>query len=146
MSQCEPFKRVIRFGEGRGHREQHSSSKQLATTQVVPEREQEKGRKVEESKEIGKEVKKREEKGKREKGDREGSERGVVEEKQEEEVDKVMMDASRRDSRQFQIFIKVDGKRTVAMEVSPKYKEHDAVEKILNTVSGSDQDVYVTCE
>ena len=39
-----------------------------------------------------------------------------------------------------QIFVKVDGMKTVAMEVSPE----DKVQKILNTVSGSDQDVYVT--
>ena len=41
-----------------------------------------------------------------------------------------------------QIFVKVDGMKTVAMEVSPK----DKVQKILNTVSGSDWDVYVMCE
>ena len=39
-----------------------------------------------------------------------------------------------------QIFVKVDGMNTVAMEVSPE----DKVQKILNTVSGSDRDVYVT--
>ena len=39
-----------------------------------------------------------------------------------------------------QIFVKVDGMKTVAMEVSPE----DKVQKILNTVSGSDRDVYVT--
>ena len=39
-----------------------------------------------------------------------------------------------------QIFVKVDGRKTVAMEVSPE----DKVQKILKTVSGSDQDVYVT--
>ena len=39
-----------------------------------------------------------------------------------------------------QIFVKVDGMKTVAMEVSPEDKVH----KILNTVSGSDRDVYVT--
>ena len=39
-----------------------------------------------------------------------------------------------------QIFDKVDGMKTVAMEVSPE----DKVQKILNTVSKSDQDVYVT--
>ena len=41
-----------------------------------------------------------------------------------------------------QIFVKVDGMKTVAMEVSPE----DKVQKILNTVSGSDWDVYVMCE
>ena len=39
-----------------------------------------------------------------------------------------------------QIFVKVDGVKTVAMEVSPE----DKVQKILNTVSKSDRDVYVT--
>ena len=39
-----------------------------------------------------------------------------------------------------QIFVKVDGMKTVAMEVSPE----DKVQKILNTVSGSERDVYVT--
>ena len=41
-----------------------------------------------------------------------------------------------------QIFVKVDGMKMVAMEVSPE----DTVQKILNTVSGSDWDVHVTCE
>ena len=39
-----------------------------------------------------------------------------------------------------QIFVKVDGMKTVAIEVSPE----DKVQKILNIVSGSDWDVYVT--
>ena len=39
-----------------------------------------------------------------------------------------------------QIFVKVDGMKTVAMEASPE----DKVQKILNTVSGSDRHVYVT--
>ena len=39
-----------------------------------------------------------------------------------------------------QIFVKVDGMKTVAMEASPE----DKVQKILKTVNGSDQDVYVT--
>ena len=39
-----------------------------------------------------------------------------------------------------QIFVKVDEMKTVAMEVSPE----DKVQKILNTVSGSERDVYVT--
>ena len=39
-----------------------------------------------------------------------------------------------------QIFVKVDGMKTVAMKVSSE----DKVQKILNTVSESDQDVYVT--
>ena len=44
--------------------------------------------------------------------------------------------------RKVQIFVKVDGMKTVLKEVSPE----DKVQKILNTVSGSDQDVYATCE
>ena len=39
-----------------------------------------------------------------------------------------------------QMFVKVDGMKTVAMEVSPE----DKVQKILNTAHGSEQDVYVT--
>ena len=39
-----------------------------------------------------------------------------------------------------QIFVKVDEMKTVVMEVSPE----DKVQKILNTVSGSERDVYVT--
>ena len=39
-----------------------------------------------------------------------------------------------------QIFVKVDGMKMVAMEVSPE----DKVQKILNTVSGIERDVYVT--
>ena len=41
-----------------------------------------------------------------------------------------------------QMFVKADGMKTVAMEVSPE----DKVQKILNTVGGSDRDVYVMCE
>ena len=44
--------------------------------------------------------------------------------------------------RTVQIFVKVDGMNTVLREVSLE----DKVQKILNAVSGSDQDVYVTCE
>ena len=41
-----------------------------------------------------------------------------------------------------QIFVKLDEMKTVLREVSPE----DKVQEILNTVGGSDQDVYVTCE
>ena len=51
-----------------------------------------------------------------------------------------MVDASRGDGRAFQIFVKVDGLKTVPMEVSPKDKVHDVVKKILNNKSGSDQE------
>ena len=41
-----------------------------------------------------------------------------------------------------QIFVKVDGMKTVLREVSPE----DEVQKILNSVNGCDQDVNATCE
>ena len=44
--------------------------------------------------------------------------------------------------RMVQIIVKADEMKMVAMEVSPE----DKVQKILNTVSGSDWDVYVICE
>ena len=119
------------------------------------EKEEEEGRKVgnvkregqeEEGKETGKEIKRMEERGKRGRGDREGSERGRVEEKKEEEFDTVVVDAPRGDNRVLQIFVKTDAPKAVVMEVSPEDKVHSVVEKILNTVNGSDCDMYVTCE
>ena len=51
--------------------------------------------------------------------------------------------ASRKErKRTVQIFVKVDGMNTVRRKVSPE----DTVLKILKTVSGNDQDVYLTCE
>ena len=47
---------------------------------------------------------------------------------------------NKRKKKMVQIFVKVDEMKTVAMEVSPE----DKVQKILNTVSGSERDVYVT--
>ena len=72
--------------------------------------------------------------------DREGSKRGKIEEKEDGKVDKVVMDAT------IQLFVKADGMRTVTMEMSPTDKVHNVVGHILNTVSGSDQDVYVTSD
>ena len=53
-----------------------------------------------------------------------------------------MTRSKKQSKRVVQIFVKVDGMKTVLREVSPE----DKVQKILNTVSGSDQDVYATCE
>ena len=72
------------------------------------------------------------------------------ERKEDEGVAKVVMDGQSTAStksfgggfRRIQIFVKVDDSKAVAMEVSPK----DKVQKILNTTSGSDQDVYVSCD
>ena len=121
-------------------RQQHtSSSTQPGSTRVVQEREEEKGRKSEKGKRegqeeeergAGKETKKQEGKRKRERRDREGSGRGRVKEEKDEKVAKDAMDAT------IQIFLKVDGMKTVLIEVSPKDKVHDVVKKILSTVSG----------
>ena len=76
-------------------------------------------------------------------------ERGKEEEREaeEEECKQVEKDVTgwtevtrNKRKKMVQIFVKVDGMKTVAMEVSPE----DKVQKILNTVSGSDRDVYVT--
>ena len=73
-----------------------------------------------------------------------GKERAV----EEQECKQVKKDATgwtkvtrnKRERKMVQIFVKVDGMKTVVMEVSPE----DKVQKILNTVSKSDRDVYVT--
>ena len=49
---------------------------------------------------------------------------------------------NKRQKKTLQIFVKLDEMKTVLREVSPE----DKVQEILNTVDGSDQDVYVTCE
>ena len=95
-------------------------------------------------------------------GEREGEERergrkgerGKEEEgrKAEEERDKeikkdvmgwtVVTRSKKQRKRVVQIFVKAGGMKTVLRKVSPE----DKVQKILDTVSGSDQDVYATCE
>ena len=52
------------------------------------------------------------------------------------------MTRNKRQKKTVQIFVKLDEMKTVLREVSPE----DKVQDILNTVSGSEQDVYVTCE
>ena len=80
--------------------------------------------------------------------EREKKEKGVKEE--EDKVEKVEKNvtgwtvtrSAKQTWRMVQMFVKVDGMNTVAMEVSPE----DKVQKILNTMSGSDRDVYVMCD
>ena len=71
------------------------------------------------------------------------SEREKEEEGKENEVEKDVTGwtevTRNKRKKMVQIFVKVDGMKTVAMEVSPE----DKVQKILNTVSKSDRDVYV---
>ena len=78
--------------------------------------------------------------------EREKKEKGRKEEEEKvEEVEKNLTGwtlVTRSEKKMVQIFVKVDGMKTVAMEVSPE----DKVQKILNTVSGSDRYVYVMCE
>ena len=69
---------------------------------------------------------------------------------EEQECKQVKKDATgwtvvtrnKRQKKTVQIFIKLDEVKTVLREVSPE----DKVQEILNTVGGSEQDVYVTCE
>ena len=105
-------------------RQQH---KQRATTQTAQE-EREKGRKGQRGR--GQEGRKKEE--------REAEEGGG--ELVEKDVTGWTEVTRNKRKKMVQIFVKVDGMKTVAMEVSPE----DKVQKILNTVSGSDRDVYVS--
>ena len=117
---------------------QHSAAQQQATTTGRADNARERrrvrrrgGRKVE-----------KKEKGREGEGGKEEKEREIVEER-DKEAKKDVMDwtAVRKNKRQrkrtVQIFVKVDGMDTVQM-VSPE----DKVQKILNTVSGSGQEVY----
>ena len=131
---------------GRGHKEpqqQQQQQEQLPHRSqqhqtVQGEKEEEKGRKFEE-KERGKKWKKE---GRRERQDRKGSERGRVKEEKDEEVAKVVMDAS-RGSRAFQIFVKVDNLLALMMDVSSNDKISDVVRR---RVGYGKQDVFATCE
>ena len=84
------------------------------------------------------------ERGERGKKEEETGEKGKeVQEKTYKEVEKDVTgwtEVTRNKRKKLvQIFVKVDGMKTVAMEVSPE----DKVQKILNTVGKSDWDVYV---
>ena len=135
------------------HSSQHQSAKQFArqaARQNKKEEEREEGekgevRRKEERTSQGAGVQrgngKEQEREKKEKGEKE-------EEEKDKEVEKnetgwtLVTRSTKQMRRTVQIFVKVDGMKTVAMEVLPE----DRVQKILNTVSGSDCDVYVTCE
>ena len=114
-------------------RQPHRGSKQQPAKQAAQERER-KVRKKERKEERGEETRK-------EKG-------GQVEEEEEKEVVKnvtgwtLVTTSAKQMRRMVQIFVKVDGMKTVAMELLPE----DEVQKSLNTVSGSDWDLYLMCE
>ena len=72
--------------------------------------------------------------------------RQLVKRKDAMDAEAQQEEGSAKRSRTIQIFVKVDGTNTVPMKVSPKDRVHDVVKKILKTASGSDHDVYVTCE
>ena len=83
------------------------------------------------------------------KGDRGKKEEGRrAEEERDKEIKKdvigwtVVTRCKKQKRKTSQIFVKAVGKKKVLREVSPE----DKVQKIPNTVSGSDQDVYATCE
>ena len=100
----------------------------------------------------GKEEKGVEEKSKKEERELDGKEerRGIEGERvarkegKENEVEKDVTGwtevTRNKRKKMVQIFVKMDGMKTVTMEVSPE----DKVQKILKTVSKSNQDVYVT--
>ena len=62
------------------------------------------------------------------------------EEKGDARVEKVVMDA------EIQIFVKADGAKTVAMEVSFDAKVRDVVRRVLRSWSEDDQDMYVVSD
>ena len=110
--------------------QQHNNKPQQPTKQTTQERERgqtEKGRKGE-----------REKKEK----ERETVEEGDKEVKKDVMGWTVVTTSRKQRKRTVQIFVKVDGIKTVLREVSPE----DIVQKILNTVSGSDQDVHAMYE
>ena len=118
----------------RGSKQQQQHQAQATRQQSRKEEEEEKGR--------GERVKGR--KGQRGSG-QEGrkEEEGEAEEGRRKQVEKEVTgwtEVTRNKRKKLvQIFVKVDGMKTVVMEVSPE----DKVQKILNTVSKSDRDVYV---
>ena len=67
---------------------------------------------------------------------------GKREQVKKDETGWTVVTRNKRQKKTVQIFVKVDEMKTVLREVSPE----DKVQEILNTVGGSEQDVYVTCE
>ena len=126
---------------------QPHSIKQQPTEQTAQEKEREverRGVREGEKKKRG-QVEKEKGQGERERGERgtEG-ERVARKEGKENEVEKDVAGwtevTRNKRKKMVQIIVEVDGMKTVAMEVSPE----DKVQKILNTVSKSDRDLYVT--
>ena len=124
-------------------RQLHRSQEQQTVQGRRVEREKEK--QGEEEKGVGEKRKKEEREldGKEERRGTEG-EREKEEEEKENEVEKDVTGwtevTRNKRKKMVQIFVKVDGMKTVAMDVSPE----DKAQKILNAVSKSDRDVYVT--
>ena len=75
---------------------------------------------------------------KRDRREKVGTQEG--EEKGDSRVEKVVMDA------EIQIFVKADGAKTVAMEVSLDAKVRDVVRRVLRSWSEDDQDMYVVSD
>ena len=121
---------------------QPHSIKQQPTEQTAQEREGEKKMRGQVEKEKGQGERERGERGKREQETGEKGKEVQAETDNEVEKDVTGWTEVTRNKRKkmVQIFVKVDGMKTVVMEVSPE----DKVQKILNTVSKSDRDVYVT--
>ena len=121
---------------------QPHSTKQQPTEQTAQEREGEKKMRGQVEKEKGQGERERGERGKE--GEETGEKGKEVQEETDNEIKKdvtgwTVVTRNKR-KKMVQIFVKVDGMKTVAMEVSSE----DKVQKILKTVSGSDRDVYVT--
>ena len=155
VSEKSPDCMVYSSGSG-SKRQRHNCNQQHEPGQGAQQREsvvreREEGEKVKGEKGVGdkrkKERRKRKLDGKVRRG---GSEGEIVERKEEKEkeVEKnvtgwtLVTRSAKQMRRMVQIFVKVDEMKMFAMEVSTE----DKVQKILNTVSGRDWTVYVTCE
>ena len=116
---------------------QPHSIKQQPTEQTAQEREVEKKKRRQVEKEKGRGERERGERGEREEAT--GEKGKEVQEETNNEVEKDVTGwtevTRNKRKKMVQIFVKVDGTKTVAMEVSPE----DKVQKILNTVSKSDR-------
>ena len=159
---------VVEFGheEQQPHRTQHEQHR--SQQQPVQGRRVEKGKekKEEEGNEMGKEGKKEKGKGKEERQDgKEGMQRGGGVEKV---VEKDVMDGRSRNTRRRksqgeggvpeeketsasagradQIFVKMDGFKTLPLDVSPNDKVGDILRWIQSSACDSKQDMYATCE
>ena len=115
------------------HNQQHSTRQAMQEKPEEREREErERGRKGERRK---METGRKPEEGR-------DAEVGKREQVKKDETGWTVVTRNKRQKKTVQIFVKLDEMKTVLREVSPE----DKVQEILNTVGGSEQDVYVTCE